>query len=258
MLDLERIRNSIDSKSVAEGLGLQVKRIGKHYSILCPSHEDAHFGNCLLNSRGYACLACGAHGDIFQMAQEVLKCNFQDAGKAVAKIAGIDDAKDTNGKYVRCLSKEEQDLIGLHNNAVKGVYRIGKDIDPVDDNHTVIMDNFESGVMVELQTIDNNPLMSLRKTDKRAYNEVIVSLCQTAIEKRRCLISAVEHPSTLPTIERASDDNIRRWFYGMMMSELKKDVDAKDIISYLRGQIEQIREIADKHGGIPTKSWSVA
>lgn len=240
----------VDSEMVAENLGMEIKRKGKRKSILCPSHDDRNFGSCILTERGYRCFACGMNGDIFQMVQAYLNCDFLEAVKKVAEIAGVKiEEIEESGAYISVLKPSERQLIGLHVSPIKHVIQIGKDIESEEKNEITI-DNPEKETLVELKTIINNPLIELKRDNEDLYNQIVINHCKDAIDKRRRMIKAVQNPHPLPSIEQATEENIEDWVYGWAFSQIKNDIPQNEIIAFLNQEITDIQHIAVRHGGL--------
>ena len=59
------------------------------FAILCPVHNETH-PSCTANldECRFACYACGAHGDVFDLVMAKENCDFQTAKRRVEEITG--------------------------------------------------------------------------------------------------------------------------------------------------------------------------
>jgi len=77
---VDQLKNSVSLADLAERLGLTPKRMGTDYKALCPFHSDKKPSMQLYEdgSRShFHCYACGAHGDIFHLTQQVKELDFR-------------------------------------------------------------------------------------------------------------------------------------------------------------------------------------
>ena len=81
---LEDIKARVDLADLGPLLGLARKDRG----YLCPFHDDH---NPSLSVRGayYKCFACGAKGDVFDLAQHLLGCTLPEAIDAVCQYLSV-------------------------------------------------------------------------------------------------------------------------------------------------------------------------
>lgn len=111
----QHIKDVLEPEEVADLLGLEYQN-GK---ILCPFHNDTHFGSAYLNKGYFHCFACGESGDYIVLVQKLKNCSFIDAVKTLAEAAGIpfDDNRKTTPKERRYnalrLSSEEKQVIKI-------------------------------------------------------------------------------------------------------------------------------------------------
>lgn len=98
MIATRDIIDASDAILVAEALGIPMQKIGSRISILCPQHEDRHFGSCFLNEHGYHCFACHARGSAIDLVRQVNQVNFFDACKFVAEMFGCENLLGVGGE----------------------------------------------------------------------------------------------------------------------------------------------------------------
>lgn len=246
MLDNElvsQIRDSLDSEQVADLLGLETKSKGNRISILCPRHNDRHFGSCILTARGFHCFACEEKGDIIELTQAVLNCDFREAVQALGDFAGIKVSESTKVEHFDIIRKAERELIGLSTKPVRKLV----------DIELKYRDGILIGRTENMKTVFTDPLLELYKTDKNAYNELIVDYCNAAIKKRQDLYSALLFPQKLPLLDDVLSSNdpakeVHQWFLGYAMKQLQEDANLREIVNVLENEIKQIEKINLKHG----------
>ena len=82
-MDIKRLMDEADARTVAEFLGMQIVKKGKYDFIQCPGHEkrlgkpDSHIGNAVLLKNGYKCFACNTFIPTAEMVMEYTGCNRQ-------------------------------------------------------------------------------------------------------------------------------------------------------------------------------------
>lgn len=112
--------NSIPITEVCNILGIEVRK----NEILCPSHNDRHYGSCKLNikSNFYYCFSCGASGNPIKLVQEVRNCTFISACNFLAEQFGFPSYNELNRgtksnkkAKIMPLSNYEIELLGLQN-----------------------------------------------------------------------------------------------------------------------------------------------
>ncbi len=79
------VRENVPIREVAERCGLAVR--GK--SCLCPFHDD-HHPSLVLYDDHYHCFACGAHGDVTDLAARLLGVTNLSAARFLAADYGLE------------------------------------------------------------------------------------------------------------------------------------------------------------------------
>lgn len=76
--DFNKLNDDIDVIDLCSNLGIKMRKKGPNrYDIICPEHNDRHYGNCILTDKGYHCFACGAHRTTpIEIAKTVLNLDF--------------------------------------------------------------------------------------------------------------------------------------------------------------------------------------
>ena len=122
--DEERILEDADSLTVAEFLGLEVRRAGNRHQIYCPGHmerlgkPDTHMGSCYLTPKGYHCYACSKTVSLPNMVMEVENCDYKEALGIIADSIGGREHYVISGKkdyeeHEKILGEDDLTLIGL-------------------------------------------------------------------------------------------------------------------------------------------------
>lgn len=116
-----------------------LKRVGKHYSGLCPFHDDKHPSFSVDAQSGrYRCWSCNESGDVFTWVMKTENLDFTEALKFLALRAGIALSGQTKG-----LPKGERELLDqamgqalsyfqeqLHTNSAAADYCQRRDLSP--------------------------------------------------------------------------------------------------------------------------------
>ena len=90
MLQIANIKSIVAPADAAKRYGLPVQRNGM---ALCPFHNDTHPSMKLYDDHFY-CFACGAHGDVIDLAAKLLGVNFKEAVHQLAVDFGISPNDD--------------------------------------------------------------------------------------------------------------------------------------------------------------------
>ena len=125
MYDINALLDAADALTVAQHLGIEIKRKGSRNFIRCPGHEsrlgkpDYKISNCVLFDKGYKCFACGESVGIIQMVQEVTGCSFAEALDIIADTCGGSSLYQTTNKksstpQKQALRKEDLEIIGIN------------------------------------------------------------------------------------------------------------------------------------------------
>ncbi len=90
---IERIKTSVDLKSLVESRGIELKKNGKGWFGLCPFHDDKTPSLSVTPSKNeWHCFGCGAGGDVIRFVEMFDRVDFKEAvkrlgGDEVEKIA---------------------------------------------------------------------------------------------------------------------------------------------------------------------------
>jgi hypothetical protein len=239
-VDLVQLKEKADPILVAEALGIQMRKSGKRVEILCPSHNDKHFGSCFLTKTGYKCFACGAAGDVYRMVQAARHVEFPEAVEFIADLYGglkkykLEDFKDAWRPKI--ISVDECKTIGIIN---KPVYRkIGEMYNDTPEYNSggfkteiVFESIFENNTRYAIyELIEQNPMRALYESDKDAYATLIRDGCGKTIAKLKTLDSELNGQSNQKDIQA-----------------LKERLGANTASQVIRRMIKSITSIEEKY-----------
>lgn len=220
LYDFKSIIQMADAEIVAESLGLEVRTRGRTKSILCPLHDDHHFGSCQLFETGFHCYVCDVTHDTISMVKDVLNCNAKQAAEYILNLYG----KSTNKYKQETISKinkpildnKKLQLIGLapakpteenrylNSPTVYKVVSISENIEDFEEyygksKYKIEYEPFNilnkgaklDGVYALKEMIIKNPLQELANSDEVAYKDLIYTKAKEAKEKYESIISSL-------------------------------------------------------------------
>ena len=76
----ETVKTAVNAREAAQLYGVAVNRCGM---ALCPFHND-HHPSLLVADDHYHCFACGAHGDVINLAANLFGLSLYDAARKLA------------------------------------------------------------------------------------------------------------------------------------------------------------------------------
>jgi len=210
------------------GMDIQENRYSKNkISVLCPGHDDRHYGSCFLTERGCHCFVCNRDFDVFDMVRLHCSLDFRNAAGLIADLCGgrerflveenNDDPDSDDPGSIKMISRPDMDLIGVFSTPV---YTIREAVPSYCEperkpgfRHEWYPGNPDKGeddyVVIE-EMVMKNPLWELLKSDPATYAELIQNKAWEAWEKYRDIqnifskhsrIMARELTSTIRKIE---------------------------------------------------------
>lgn len=192
--DKDSIKEEGSPEIVAELLGIQTRRYGNRISILCPCHDDRHYGSCFLTKDGFHCYACHANGTVFDMVMKTMNMGFSDACQYLGDMLGLEPiSNDGQPKPLpkKILSDEILVVLGLAPSSEGGIYcgtEIISEMDKIDDykGRKIEWEPFDcksvqeyasncwaAGYNIVMECVDRNPLQTLLNEDEAAYRNLI-------------------------------------------------------------------------------------
>jgi hypothetical protein len=191
--DITKLVEEIDIFDVLDYLGSRYKMLtpgkyGKRATMLCHKHNDKRTGNFIVDSAGYKCFACGAHGDSLDLIMETLDCKRSEGIKILLSIAGKPEYYEDNLTPV-ILSQRECDLIRLKNGKTLIPSKYTAELPQADskegdreltetDVATVESDNV---CYIVHKVADKNPLLTLKQSSEWQYKLLVQRFAEQAI-----------------------------------------------------------------------------
>ena len=170
---------SVTTMDIIEAFDIPHKtRRGRIY-LLCPGHDDKHFGSCYVdkNDNGYYCYVCGEHVDKWDMVLKLNGNRKADAYEWFFKMAGMTPtALKQNDPLRHAQRLIKQIEVYLRNDIVyNDIYTCEKSDSSYGRN--------EKGEYLYSELSITNPLMELYKTDKSTFQNVVLDLLYDKIDK---------------------------------------------------------------------------
>lgn len=196
MLDIQKLVTSIDAVTVAEGIGMDIKRKGNYNFILCPGHakelgySDTNASNCVLTAKGYHCFGCNLTKNMFVMVQEYLGVDFPHALRIVADLAGGMDAfsSENTDKYIPIfpLTTNELNIIGIKSSSSYVFVNKARDMEHGDLTSAYQLVNDE--ILVSSRNTSSWSLEELFQKKNRLFNRYILKKADDAVKRYDYLI----------------------------------------------------------------------
>lgn len=74
-------KQSIDTVSIVESAGVELRRNGPRHVGLCPFHSEKTASFYVFDDGGFKCFGCGESGDVIDFVQKIYGLSFKDALK---------------------------------------------------------------------------------------------------------------------------------------------------------------------------------
>lgn len=220
-----QIADMVDIEYVAETLGIEMQRRGGKVSILCPSHNDKHFGSCYLHgNNSWKCYACNAGGDSIKLVQIVQNTSFRQACAYICDLYGSeeefkDDAANAT-PHKKLIGDDMLQRIGIPKQVgarvrttIASFWSEAEGLDYIDElppeegrlctlewsplteenaayyaqEAGVPKRQIPTGLYLVQKTVLVNPLQDLRDHDEDAYHALAARKAKEAAEKLRTL-----------------------------------------------------------------------
>lgn len=177
---IEDLIAATDISYVAERLGKNVIRKGKHTKMSCPFHgSDSDPSFILYNNGSYYCFGCGVHGSTIDLVRKELNMNFGEACEWLISEFGLmrehftDDENPQKREKGVYINARKMEVLGIKNRPVyaySGIREEGENLKKEDD------------VFLEKKLISSNPLCELYTEDKEAFDFLIKSKAKEKIQ----------------------------------------------------------------------------
>lgn len=208
----------------------------RRISVLCPGHDDRHFGSCYITAGGCRCFVCDKEYDVFDMVRLHQNVSFRKALETVAEYCGGMEhfLSSVSESYPdsRLINRTDMDLIGIVNAPVYGLCEILPEYmhmskEPGTKHIWIPGDpeNEETGYIAVEKCILKNPLQELFFHNPGEYKRLIRDKAQEALleyQHERKRLSAFSHSQArtmIPLIRRAEEIYIE---YGGSLCMLKQ------------------------------------
>ena len=167
--------HAVDMEDVCNMLGIATNRSRNTLQVLCPFHNDQHFGSCVVKNGYLKCFACGESADSIKLVQHVLGENFMEACKTIADIAGIEAPKmrpRSENERRMPLNDTQLQLLGLQKRVSAFVCEGYTDDPTVRTNHQGTFQFDEDGYV--LGRLESLSLYQLFVEDEVTFNMIVI------------------------------------------------------------------------------------
>lgn len=269
VLDKEAILDSVDIKVIAEEAGIPVKMVGRRYQILCPCHNDKHFGSCYLDleKNTFRCYSCRAKGDAIDLVRAALNVGYNEALHFLAECCGGAEHFETNETHKRTdrrfIPKADQAFIGITSEPVYKAKSFSDSFDVIDDKDATKAravynpEGFIDGYIIE-ERVDSNPLYTLLKEDPATYRSLIDDFCMRTIGRYQNALSLFRRSEISdPVLERCVNTIKQRVPYYEIVDSFTANISKAEQISMRYGNGSAAKSTADseKLSAIALSTW---
>ncbi len=153
-------------------------RRGRTY-LLCPGHDDRHFGSCYVdkNDNGYYCYVCGEHVNKWNMVLRLKGNKKADACEWFFKMSGIVPTEEYHeDPYKKALQIIRQLEQYVRNDVVYSDTHV---CDKVDSSYGRNI----NGEYMYSELAITNPLLDLYKANKQMFKKIVLRLLENEIDK---------------------------------------------------------------------------
>lgn len=230
--DINKIKDSLDMKSVIEELGLPIRR--NKISCYLGTHEDKNPSMQIYPKNCY-CFTCNASSDMIEATQKVLGISFNDACAYLVETFHLYDCVlegDIKEKDSCPLKANDYKLLGL-----------------VSENKTVyVTQNYDEDWEKEIKKSNGRFFVdNLYYEDREAYNHLISTHVPEAIDRQILKYSLVKNifGNEIDEFREEVKSHIERLF------DIQKTITGEDIkVSYLNEKNnEQLLDYIEIMGG---------
>lgn len=106
---IEKVKAAADIKSVVEGSGVKLKRVGSALKGLCPFHTEKTPSFTVTPAKNiFKCFGCGKSGDPIAFVMELQKLSFLEAVVELAKQFNIETEEHQKKEFIKPVARLEK------------------------------------------------------------------------------------------------------------------------------------------------------
>ena len=179
---------AVSTLEIVEEFDIPYKTHRGRVYLLCPGHDDAHFGSCYIdrNDNGYYCYVCGEHVDKWNMVLRLKNNNKSDACAWFFQMAGLTPTEKSNNDPYKRITQLIKALEPHVKNSV--VYNDLYPCEKIDSSYGRNM----NGEYLYSELSITNPLMELYKTDKAVFKSVVTKQLKREQNRVKALSSVYQ------------------------------------------------------------------
>lgn len=236
IIDREKLLDAADSLTVAEHLGLEVRRVGNRNSILCPAHNDTHYGSCILTEKGFICYSCGAHGSVIDLVMLAEDKPYGAAVEILGECCGGKEFYQASSDYyeMRLLDGESRHFLGIKNRPVYTELPADEECDEENCQYEYSVVTGEL-ICLEKRLLAQNPLLELMKNDEEAYHELIAGKALEKYDFYTSILRELHHPSLTAL--------------GRVCAEIRERIPFNECVAFLMKRANKAEDLLIEHGG---------
>ena len=122
----QRLLDDVDAEYICEMVGVEMRHRGHATEVLCPFHNDTHYGSARIRGKGIYCFVCAKQYSIFDVVMKKLELPYYEAYKYVAEATGDLTTYMMPKSRVKVkkedqfpLNKDELKMLGLSDQRIK-------------------------------------------------------------------------------------------------------------------------------------------
>lgn len=262
--EAEELKANVSFPRLLDYIGIPTKKVGKQVCILCPnpSHNDRHYGSCVVRDSGAYCYACGTFTNASRLLIDFEGYKPYEAFTMMADCMGVSSLYEQKGKSLQEIERERKErarapkFLYKHEDAVllglipdKHIERVlNYSFSPFDSQkNTVVHKEFQNdGELLHYETEKEGSL--LREFEKEDPEAFLFLMQQKAKERMfdaaftyELLVKPHQAPKILNAV-RPSKEHMDEVLKGLINIYEK----AKEILIKYGGTAPTVKELADE------------
>lgn len=155
----QKLLDDCDVEYICETVGVEMRHRGNATEVLCPFHNDRHYGNARIRGKGIYCFACAKQYSVFDIVMKNLGMQFFEAYRYVAEHTGdITDYIPKRKKRMKPadqfpLNKNELEFIGFADGSAKCVLYVTDERPSGKEKYDCILDEDGSWLYEVYETV---------------------------------------------------------------------------------------------------------